>query len=89
MEGIEYSINDLGGGGVRVELFHGGELVAVLYYELAKVGFKSKPIGMGRYACVDAKVYGLYDVIDCPPLQVLGYYGDRVGEYMVGKKNID
>lgn len=49
---------------VRVEVyFKVGELkehLGILYYEKAKVGFSRKPIGMGKWACVDAKVEGLY-----------------------------
>jgi hypothetical protein len=34
----------------------------VLYFEKVKVGFNRKPISMNSWACVDAKVEGLYDM---------------------------
>lgn len=34
----------------------------VLYFEKVKAGFLRKPISMNSWACVDAKVEGLYDM---------------------------
>ena len=34
----------------------------VLYFEKVKAGFNRKPISMNSWACVDAKVEGLYDM---------------------------
>jgi hypothetical protein len=34
----------------------------VLYFEKVKVGFNRKPISMNSWACVDAKIEGLYDM---------------------------
>lgn len=34
----------------------------VLYFEKVKVGFVRKPISMNSWACVDAKIEGLYDM---------------------------
>lgn len=34
----------------------------VLYFERVKVGFNRKPISMNSWACVDAKIEGLYDM---------------------------
>lgn len=36
------------------------ELLGILYFEKAKKSFQRKPIGMDAWACVDAKVEGLY-----------------------------
>ena len=36
------------------------EHLGILYFEKAKTGFVRKPIGLGAWACVDAKVEGLY-----------------------------
>lgn len=44
----------------------------VLYFERVKVGFNKKPISMNSWACVDAKVEGLYDMGgDFTPLDIL------------------
>jgi hypothetical protein len=34
----------------------------VLYFERVKTGFNRKPISMNSWACVDAKIEGLYDM---------------------------
>jgi hypothetical protein len=34
----------------------------VLYFERVKTGFNRKPISMNSWACVDAKIDGLYDM---------------------------
>ena len=36
--------------------------MGTLYFEKAKRGFTNKPIGMNSWACVDAKIEGLYQV---------------------------
>lgn len=36
------------------------EFLGILYFEKAKKAFQRKPIGMDAWACVDAKVEGLY-----------------------------
>jgi len=44
----------------------------VLYFEKVKVGFVRKPISMGSWACVDAKIEGLYEMGgDFTPLDIL------------------
>jgi hypothetical protein len=34
----------------------------VLYFEKVKSGFNRKPISMNSWACIDAKIEGLYDM---------------------------
>ena len=36
------------------------ESLGILYFEKAKRGYVRKPIGLNSWACVDAKVEGLY-----------------------------
>jgi hypothetical protein len=36
------------------------ESLGILYFEKAKRGYVRKPIGLNAWACVDAKVEGLY-----------------------------
>jgi hypothetical protein len=38
----------------------GGVQLGSLYFERAKVGFARKPVSMNGWACVDAKIEGLY-----------------------------
>ena len=48
----------------RVEVYYEvGEIkesLGVLYFERAKKNFSRKPIGLNEWACVDAKIEGLY-----------------------------
>ena len=51
----------------------------VLYFEKVKVGFTKKPISMNSWACVDAKVEGLYDMGgDFTPLDILNKCQDLI-----------
>jgi hypothetical protein len=45
------------------------EHLGILYFEKAKTGFVRKPIGLNAWACVDAKVEGLYTSIT--PTQII------------------
>ena len=64
MDKLEFIIERIEEGRLRVEiLFRLGdhlESLGILYFEKAKRGFSRKPIGMDAWACVDAKVEGLY-----------------------------
>jgi hypothetical protein len=43
-----------------------------LYYEKAKRTFQRKPISMGSWACVDAKIEGLYEAgLEITPTEVM------------------
>jgi hypothetical protein len=45
---------------VRVIVGYLGHELGVLYFEKAKKSFINKPVGMGGWTCVDAKIEGLY-----------------------------
>ena len=64
MDKLSFDITQIDLDRVRVEvLFKMGEIresLGILYFEKAKRGFVRKPIGLGAWACVDAKVEGLY-----------------------------
>jgi hypothetical protein len=50
---------------VRVEVYYKisetlKEFMGIMYYEKAKKSFNRKPVGMDAWACIDAKVEGLY-----------------------------
>ena len=64
MDKLTYDISVITPERVRVEvLFKMGDIsesLGILYFEKAKRGFVRKPIGLNAWACVDAKVEGLY-----------------------------
>ena len=45
---------------IRVTITKEGKEAGSLYFEKAKRTFQRKPIGMDAWACVDAKIEGLY-----------------------------
>jgi len=49
--------------------------LGTLYFEKAKRAFTNKPVGMNSWACVDAKVEGLYVVggEDITPKDIVAY----------------
>ena len=64
MEKLSFELSQMDPSRVRVEVFYKvgklKESLGILYYEKAKTGFSRKPIGLNAWACVDAKVEGLY-----------------------------
>ena len=62
---IGYNIEKMDPNRIRVEVYFRVESVyvetlGILYFEKAKRSFNRKPVGMDQWACVDAKVEGLY-----------------------------
>jgi len=45
---------------IVVTTLNGQLELGTLYFEKAKRGFLNKPVGMSGWACIDAKVEGLY-----------------------------
>ena len=64
MDKLSFDITQITPDRISVEVsFKLGELqehLGILYFEKAKRGFVRKPIGLNAWACVDAKVEGLY-----------------------------
>lgn len=64
MDKLSYDITLIAPDRISVEvLFNIGKLtesLGILYFEKAKRGYVRKPIGLNAWACVDAKVEGLY-----------------------------
>ena len=58
---LTYDIEYLDLHRVRVIVTYLGHELGVLYFEHAKKGYNNKPIGMGGWLCVDARVEGLYE----------------------------
>ena len=59
--GMEYTLTPIEEGRLRIVINKGDQELGSLYYEKAKKTFQRKPIGMNAWACVDAKVEGLYE----------------------------
>ena len=59
--GMEYTLTPIEEGRLRIIITQDNTEVGSLYYEKAKKTFQRKPIGMNAWACVDAKVEGLYE----------------------------
>jgi len=59
---LEYNMDVLEEDRVRIVVttLNGRVELGTLYFEKAKRGFINKPVGMSGWACVDAKVEGLY-----------------------------
>jgi len=61
MDKLSFNIDYLGPHRVRVIVSYLGHEMGVLYFEQAKKKFINKPVGMGGWLCVDAKIEGLYE----------------------------
>lgn len=57
------------------------ESLGILYFEKAKRGYVRKPIGLNSWACVDAKVEGLYTKDESiTPAQIISECRKRITE---------
>ena len=58
---LTYQVDQIEEGRIRIVVSLNEEVeLGSLYFERAKKTFQRKPIGMNAWACVDAKVEGLY-----------------------------
>ena len=63
MEDLIFNIEWVDENVIRVVISdHNLNQKGVLYFEKVKTGFNRKPISMNSWACVDAKIEGLYDM---------------------------
>ena len=63
MEDLIFNLEKIDEGVIRITISdHNIIQKGVLYFEKVKVGFNRKPISMNSWACVDAKIEGLYDM---------------------------
>ena len=60
IEDLTYDIFPLGGDKMRIIISLYEKELGTLYFERAKRSFVRKPVSMNGWACVDAKVEGLY-----------------------------
>jgi hypothetical protein len=63
MEDLIFNIDRIDEGVIRITISDMNlNQKGVLYFEKVKVGYNRKPISMNSWACVDAKIEGLYDM---------------------------
>ena len=62
MEDLTYDLFQLDDMRIRIVISLYEKELGTLYFERAKRSFMNKPVGMNSWACVDAKVEGLYVV---------------------------
>ena len=60
---LTYSLTEIEYGRIRITISNNDKEVGTLYFEKAKKTFQRKPIGMNGWACVDAKIEGLYEMV--------------------------
>ena len=60
IEDLEYDLFQLDNDRVRIVISLYEKELGTLYFEKAKRSFVRKPVTMNEFACVDAKVEGLY-----------------------------
>jgi hypothetical protein len=73
---FDYEISQLDPNRVRVIMKDkNGKEVGVLYFEKAKKTFFRKPVSLGGWACVDAKIDDLYEKAEynITPKDIVGY----------------
>ena len=54
--GMKYELTILEDNRIGVTITEDHKTVGILYFEKAKKGFTNKPLSMGSWACVDAKI---------------------------------
>ena len=58
---LSYTMDQIEAGRIRMVVSLNEEVeLGTLYFEKAKRAFQRKPIGMNSWACIDAKIEGLY-----------------------------
>ena len=62
IQDLQYDIFQLDDMKMRIVISLYEKELGTLYFEKAKRAFTNKPVGMNSWACVDAKVEGLYVV---------------------------
>lgn len=80
---LTYSLTQIEDGRVRIVVSINNEVeLGTLYFEKAKRTFQRKPIGMDSWACVDAKVEGLYEYGETPitPKDIVGKCQELIRE---------
>ena len=86
IQDLKYDIFQLDDMKMRIVISLYEKELGTLYFEKAKRAFTNKPVGMNSWACVDAKVEGLYVVggEDITPKDIVGKCQSLIREYVNG-----
>ena len=60
---LTYSLTEIENNRIRITISNDDKEMGTLYFEKAKLNFTNKPLSMGSWACVDAKIEGLYEMV--------------------------
>ena len=60
---LTYGLTEIENNRLRITISDDDKEVGTLYFEKAKLNFTNKPLSMGSWACVDAKIEGLYEMV--------------------------
>jgi hypothetical protein len=90
MEDLIFNIDYVDEGVIRVVISDNNvNQKGVLYFEKVKVGFNRKPISMNSWACVDAKIEGLYDMGgDFSSLDILNKCQELISSFVSGQDTV-
>ena len=82
---LTYNLTEIQEGRIRITVSLNEEVeLGTLYFERAKKTFQRKPLGMNGWACVDAKIEGLYQVGESiTPKEIVAHCQEliRQGDY--------
>ena len=80
---LSYTMDVIEEGRIRMVVSLNEDIeLGTLYFEKAKKTFQRKPIGMDAWACVDAKIEGLYEMVGetITPKDIIGKCQDLIKE---------
>ena len=79
---LTYGLTEIEYGRIRITISNDDKEVGTLYFEKAKLNFTNKPLSMGSWACVDAKIEGLYEIggESITPKDIVGKCQDLIKE---------
>ena len=78
---MKYELTQIEDNRIGVTVTNEDKVVGILYFEKAKLNFTNKPISMGSWACVDAKIEDqeIFNE-DFTPKQMVGECQDMIKE---------
>ena len=78
---MKYELTQIEDNRIGVTVTNEDKVVGILYFEKAKLNFTNKPLSMGSWACVDAKIEDqeIFNE-DFTPKQMVGECQDLIKE---------
>ena len=78
---MKYELTQIENNRIGVTITNEDKVVGILYFEKAKLNFTNKPLSMGSWACVDAKIEDQEIFHEgFTPKQMVGECQDRLRE---------